>query len=259
MGLTLWPNLVLWVGWRYTTGMTTEAAPIRRRKLSDEVQDRVLAIIQDGSLSPGDLLPSERELMTKYRVGRPAIREAMQNLQRMGLVNIRHGERPRVAEPSVEAMVDQMAESMRHLLTHSKASMDHLKEARTTFESQMAKIAAANRTDDDIKALRDVLENQERNISAPPQFLDWDAEFHRVIASTSHNPIFESLSHALFKWLTQFHVSLVHRPGFEDLTLKEHHGILEAIIAQDAELAGKRMEDHLFRASTLYENINLGS
>ncbi|MFV2093086.1 MAG: hypothetical protein ACC634_08375, partial [Hyphomicrobiales bacterium] len=71
----------------------------------------------------------------------------MQNLQRKGLVNIRHGERPRVAEPSMDLMVEQMAQSMRHLLTHSKTSMEHLKEARTTFETQMAVIAATKRDD----------------------------------------------------------------------------------------------------------------
>ena len=90
--------------------MTTEPAPIRRRKLSDDVQERVLALIRSKALRPGDVLPSERELMGSYGVGRPAVREAMQNLQRMGLVDIRHGERPRVAQPSMEAMVGNMAE-----------------------------------------------------------------------------------------------------------------------------------------------------
>ena len=81
-------------------------------------------------MRPGDLLPSERELMQSYAVGRPSIREAMQSLKRMGLIEINHGERPRVAAPSFARMVDSVSETMRHILINSPATLDHLKEAR---------------------------------------------------------------------------------------------------------------------------------
>ena len=64
---------------------------IARRKLSHEVLDRLVAAIESGEYSPGSQLPSERELMTRWGVGRPAIREAMQALQqaKANLRNIR--------------------------------------------------------------------------------------------------------------------------------------------------------------------------
>ena len=62
--------------------------PIVRRKLSDEVLDRLKSMIASGELSPGDEMPSERELMARFQVGRPAVREAMQALAGMGLVAI---------------------------------------------------------------------------------------------------------------------------------------------------------------------------
>ena len=49
---------------------------IVRRKLSDEVFDRLKAMITGGELTPGDAMPSERDLMERFGVGRPAIREA---------------------------------------------------------------------------------------------------------------------------------------------------------------------------------------
>ena len=58
---------------------------IVRRKLSDEVFDRLKAFIAWGELQPGDEMPSERDLMEQFGVGRPAIREAMQQLSNMGL------------------------------------------------------------------------------------------------------------------------------------------------------------------------------
>src|SRR5262249_33024783 len=105
----------------------SEVFPIQRRKLADSVQERLLSMIRSGDLAPGDPLPSEREFMASFAVGRPAIREALQNLQRMGLVEIRHGERARVAVPSFGRVVDQMSETMRHLLTHSSTGLEHLK------------------------------------------------------------------------------------------------------------------------------------
>ena len=76
-----------------------DTAPIPRRKLYQEVVDRLMQRIQGGEIRPGDQLPPERELMDYYGVGRPAIREALQALERSGIVEISHGERARVVSP----------------------------------------------------------------------------------------------------------------------------------------------------------------
>ncbi len=60
--------------------MLPASEPIPRRKLSDEVFDRLKRMIMSGEARPGQTLPSERELMDRFGVGRPAIREAMQAL-----------------------------------------------------------------------------------------------------------------------------------------------------------------------------------
>ncbi len=233
--------------------MADHNAPIKRRKLSDEVQERLLALIRSQNLKPGALLPSERELMAEYQVGRPAIREAMQNLHRLGLIEIKHGERPRISEPSLRALVEPMALGMHHLLTHSASTMDHLKEARVLFEVQMVRIAADKRTDTDLQALEDVLTAQAQLRSHSAGFLRHDGLFHSRIAAIGGNPLFASISSAMFDWLAQFHVELVRKPGLEQLTLDEHRAILDAIEAQDADAAEKAMSDHLTRANKLYQ------
>jgi len=101
----------------------TEAAPgpaatfgedkIVRRKLSDEVFDRLRAMITSGDLAPGDRMPSERDLMQRFGVGRPAVREALQSMQSMGLISISHGGRSRVnalSPGTVLEPVDEVAE-----------------------------------------------------------------------------------------------------------------------------------------------------
>ena len=119
-----------------------DSEPIRRRKLSHEILDRLLARITQGELAAGDHLPSERDLMSQYGVGRPAVREALQALERMGFITITHGERARIVAPTARTMIDQVALSARHLLATSATSLEQLKEARVFFEAGMVRIAA---------------------------------------------------------------------------------------------------------------------
>lgn len=234
------------------------AAPrIRKRKLSEEVRSRLLELIRSGEIGLGEPLPSERELMEALGVGRPAIREAMQSLETIGLIEIRHGERARVAEPSIGRMVDQISETMTHILSHSPASLENLKEARATFEKAIVRIAARRRSETDIARLREVLVEQGLAIGDPAKFRSLDGRFHREIAAIAGNPIFTALIDALFGWLADFHVDLISVPGLERLTLLEHHGILDAIARGDVDGAAAAMADHLLRANELYRQSHL--
>jgi DNA-binding FadR family transcriptional regulator len=229
-----------------------DAIPIRPRKLADDVQERLLRMIQGGKLDPGDLLPSERQLMQTLNVGRPAIREAMQSLHRMGLVDIRHGGRTRVAEPSLGRAIETMGETMHHILARSPTSLEHLKEARAIFEMEMARIAAKKRNLAAIERLQRILDRQTAAKLEPRQFLECDGEFHREIAAVSGNPILSAVAESIFSWLAEFHVDLVRFPGLEELTLAEHQAILDAIALRDPQLAAKAMNHHLMRVNGLY-------
>jgi DNA-binding FadR family transcriptional regulator len=232
--------------------MMTKLVPIQKRKLSDAVRNRLLDGILTGALRPGDMLPSERELMESMGVGRPAIREAMQALEHSGLIEIRHGERARVTEPSVGRMVDQVGETMKRLLTHSPANLENLKDARVTFEVEMARLAAKRHSDQDIARLQQTVEAQESAIGKRELFRKLDGRFHFEIATISGNPIWMALSDALFSWLNEFHVDLVSMPGLEPLTLAEHRGIIAAIQSGSADRAAVAMANHLNRANSLY-------
>lgn len=231
--------------------------PIRKKKLSEEVRSRLLDLIHSGSIGMGEALPSERELMERLGVGRPAIREAMQSLEVIGLIEIRHGERARVAEPSIGRMVDRIGETMKHILSHSPASLENLKEARATFEKEIVRIAARRRSEADLARLEEILVEQGDATGDPVKFRSLDGRFHREIAAIAGNPIFTALIDALFGWLADFHVDLVSVPGLEMLTLREHRGILEAIARSDVEGAATAMADHLLRANELYRQSHL--
>src|SRR5882757_7107583 len=112
---------------------------IIRRKLSDEVFDRLKALITSGELHPGDAMPSERDLMERFGVGRPAIREAMQALSNMGLLTISHGERAKVRQLTAKSIFEQVDAAAQIMLSTSPDSLGHLKQARRFFEREMAR------------------------------------------------------------------------------------------------------------------------
>jgi GntR family transcriptional regulator, sialic acid-inducible nan operon repressor len=228
------------------------ADPAPRRKLSRHVLERLLARINGGEFRPGQLLPSERQLMAAFQVGRPAVREALQGLERMGLVAITHGGGARAVAPTARTMLDQIAGTARHVLATSPGTLQHLKDARLFFETGGARLATAHATAEDVARLRQRVADQEAAGDDFAGFLQADVAFHRAIAEIAGNPIFVAVSEATLGWLAAYHVGLVRKVGRERLTLHEHGQIVDRIAAHDVDGAAAAMLVHLNRAHDLY-------
>jgi DNA-binding FadR family transcriptional regulator len=192
---------------------------IRRRKLSDEILDRLLQLIEQGEVEPGGFLPSERDLMARFGVGRPAIREALQALAAMGIIQIQHGERSRRVSLGPQTVLEQIDRSVRYLLQTSPEFRGHLREARLSFEAGMVRLAAHNAKASDITSLRAALERQRAAAGDAAQFVAADIAFHNAIAAISGNPIYVAVSQALLQWVFELFPRLLRVPGVEDLTL----------------------------------------
>lgn len=226
--------------------------PIIRRKISDEVLDRLKRLITGGELRPGDEMPSERELMTRFQVGRPAIREAMQALAGMGLVAISHGERAKVLQLSAKSIIKQVDVTAKMMLASSKDSLEDLKNARIFFERGMVREAAQKASDEHIARLRACLDLQRASLGDAKAFINADMKLHTRIAEISGNPIYVAVSEALLGWLAEYHTEMLIWTGKENITLSEHEEIIECIARRDADAAEEAMTRHLERSRALY-------
>lgn len=232
--------------------MKPQEDQIVRRKLSDEVFDRLERMITTGELKPGDEMPSERVLMERFGVGRPAIREAMQSLASRGLVAISHGERAKVLQLTARSILQQVDLTAKIMLSQSADTLEHLKNSRIFFERGMVRDAATKATAEDIAELEAILEAQRQALGQADAFMSADMQFHMRIAQLSGNPIFVAVSEAMLAWLRTYHTELLIWTGKEQLTLSEHAEILEKIAAHDADGAEAALLRHLERSRALY-------
>lgn len=232
--------------------MSQPIEQIVRRKLSDEVFDRLERLITSGELKPGDEMPSERVLMERFGVGRPAIREAMQSLANKGLVSISHGERAKVLQLTAKSIFQQVDLTAKIMLSQSADTLEHLKSARIFFERGMAREAAQRTTKEDVAALKDIIARQRASLGHAEEFISADMQFHTRIAQISGNPIFVAVSEAMLAWLKTYHTEMLIWTGKETLTLVEHEEILEQLSAHDADGAEAAVLKHLERSRALY-------
>src|SRR5690242_9703456 len=118
---------------------------VRRRRLYEDVASGLEAMIREEALNPGDPLPSERELTVQFGVGRTAVREALFHLQKMGVIELKSGERAKVTRPTPAVVLEGLAGTARHMLAQPDG-VKQFQDARSFFEIGLARYAAKHAT-----------------------------------------------------------------------------------------------------------------
>jgi DNA-binding FadR family transcriptional regulator len=238
-------------------GIPAAQGAIRRRKLYEEVAGRLEAMIHERRYLPGDQLPSERDLMKQFGVGRPAVREALFSLQKMGLVAVSSGERARVTRPTPKVVVESLSGAARHLLA-APDGIRHFQEARNFFEIGLARHAATHATDADIAELKAALEANRLALDNIHVFEQTDVAFHYVLALIPRNPMFTAIHEAMVAWLTEQRTITLRQPGQKFIAYRAHEAIFNAVAARDPDRAERVIREHLDQVSETYWKIQEG-
>lgn len=159
------------------TGPTFE--PITRETLSSQIRDQLLERIMNGALEPGARVPSERSLSEQFGVARTSVREAMQGLISLGVIE-RRGNRSFVVERLPDVSFDPVDDR--------KEFVRQLFETRRLLELPIIELATQRASDGEREAVR-VLADQFRADMALQEFRALDQEFHSVIARACGNPL----------------------------------------------------------------------
>ncbi len=231
-----------------------DAAIIKPRKLFEEIVDRIAGAIRAAEFSPGDLLPSERDLMQTFGVGRSVVREALFALQRMGLVEVRSGTRARVTVPTPQRLIAELSGTVKILL-NGEGGIQNLQDARSFFEIGLARYAALHATADDLARMERALAANKAAIGKVKAFAETDVVFHYEIAAIRKNPIFPAIHEAFVVWLREQRLTVLSTPKRDEVfhrAYEAHRAILDGIAAHDADRAERAMEAHLAEVAEFY-------
>ena len=217
-----------------------------RGKLADKLYEELLGWVAHGSFEEGSKLPSEDKLALKFGVSRPVVREALSRLRSDGIIVSRHGSGSYVqCRPKKEffdfAPIGGVADLMRCF------------EYRIALEGEAAGLAAARRTDADLKVMRAALLDMDRAMELHIVGADADIKFHNAIAAATRNNLFVSTMTALSEYtFAGMNVArnLSLRASLQRLELvqQEHTAIFDAIEAQDVANARELMRLHISNA-----------
>jgi DNA-binding FadR family transcriptional regulator len=225
-----------------------------RKKLSDEVLTRIEELIRDEVWAVDSYLPSERDLMEMFGVGRPSIREALYALERMGLLRINTGERPKVTRPTPQNMLTSLTATARLLMDQPHGVM-HFEQARLFLEVGVARHVAEFATPAQIGAVSRALEANEVTIPRSRAFAMSDVVFHRVLTESTGNPIFLAMHEALVEWLIAQRQLPTDPEVGNRRAFNDHVALFEAVEQRDPERAGQVMRLHLEHAWSRFGTV----
>lgn len=221
-------------------------SPAGPTKLYQAIIGELEAEIRSGRFKPGERLPPERSLVERFGVSRLTVREAMIGMEIMGLVEARRGSGVYVTARPAETMPAETLDIGAFELT----------EARRLVEGESAALAAVAGGEEDVAALRTILQQMIRENERELTDEIADRSFHLRIAEATHNQAMLLVVQTL--WDVRHRSPLCSemlgrsRGAGVKPRIDDHRAILDAIAARDATRARRAMRDHLGR---VIENI----
>jgi GntR family transcriptional regulator, transcriptional repressor for pyruvate dehydrogenase complex len=218
-----------------------------RRSQTDVVVHRVKRMIVEGALGPGDQLPVEKDLALQLGVSRGSLREGVSALSIMGVLETRQGAGTFVTRLDASLLLAPMSFMVD---LQSGTGGEQLHSVRRVLEAEAASRAALLMTPEVLSEASVLLDRFESALSARvidhEAILDWDIEFHRLIATSCGNHVLSALIDAFASRSVRGRLWRAIADDTAELaTLAEHRAIWRALADRSPDGARVRMANHL--------------
>lgn len=238
--------------------------PEPTKRACEVIFEQVRGLIASGELKPGDRLPSERNMMEMFHRSRPTIREALRMLERSGYIRTVAGSNGAIV---MELNNRYLQQTMQDALEIGNISLAEMCEYRMVSEDATVTWAAQRATEEDVAALRDIVEKMEALIDHGDyvSFVDLDPVFHGLLAVAAKNQVSMTMNQTFSKLYREFmkgtmdNLSREARIAMAVKVQTKHREICEAIAAHDVEKARSAMADHLDDCRTDLRDPRAGS
>jgi DNA-binding FadR family transcriptional regulator len=221
-------------------------------KTSEIVFNYIEQKILNGEWKPGDKISTELQLVKDMNVSRMSVREAVEKLVALKLLTKRRGDGTYVNEITTSTNLQNLIP----LLTMGKKSYVEILQIRTALDVLCIDLFMKNWDPKLVKQLEDLHQKFINNGDNNKDILNYDEEFHKIIALGAQNTLLLDLNDILFHTLEFYAKTEYNKINFFQ-RIEEHNKILEAIKNKDSELAKLYMHRHIEGTiSKVKENLN---
>ncbi|MGH3587626.1 MAG: FadR/GntR family transcriptional regulator [Pseudonocardia sp.] len=213
-----------------------------RRPLPDVIAERITATIANGTLRPGERLPSEPTLAKQLNVGRTSLREALRKLSTLGVIEVVRGKGTFVCEPPADDPTTQYVEWS----IKEGFALTELLEARIGLETTAAGLACTRATDHELAELHRLrLAHDEAHEQDLDALVRTDEELHEAIMLASHNVVLLGMYKPFVPEMIEFRRRTLSLPRAAQRS-DDHHYIVESIARRDPVAARQAVAQHLW-------------
>jgi len=234
--------------------MVQQFIPIKPRRVSEEIVNQLKDMIFEGKLMPGEKLPPERELAKTLNVSRVSLREALNTLQGMGLLEIQQGNRTFVRPITTLSIHDPLAAFSKN----DPSNILKLLEIRKYLEIGTASLAAERATSDEIQQLDKLLKEMEEDLKRNRLGAKSDFDFHSAIARATHNEAYLHIMQTVYDLLQEplriAYGDIFRKKDERKKLLLQHQNMFNAIRDHDPDRASKEALVHLCFALETWES-----
>jgi len=225
---------------------------LKQNQIYEKIANQILEAIFRGDLKPGDKLQSENELSKTFGVSRVTIREALQFLKQLGVIEVRQGAKGGAYVKKID--LDNVASQMQQVLQISNIPLSQLSEVRAILEeliiTQMLKSGVddvyINKMEQTIVEAEKYLKenNQKKRLAA-------NIKFHTIIAEMTENSLIILMHKITLNMLYGFFLQVKPSDSMAKKTIQQHKQIVKAFKEKDFQQASEICAKHIQQVSEL--------
>jgi GntR family transcriptional repressor for pyruvate dehydrogenase complex len=219
--------------------MSIEFPALVTESLAKQIAEKLGSAIIEGRLKVDERLPTEEELARRFGVSRPTIREALKRLAAQKLIHSRRGPSGGtfVNRLSLDEVGSTLATYSTLLVSMGEFDLREITQARSELEQVCCRLAAANRTEEQLRAMRTELAAQRSSRITDVEFCASDIRFHRALVDASGNKFLQFLMYAVIEALQPAANLIAYRFRKRRTIIKYHQAIIAGLEARDAAAA----------------------
>jgi GntR family transcriptional repressor for pyruvate dehydrogenase complex len=214
---------------------------LKKSALSENIVDKLLSLIRERELHPGDKLPAERDLALQLHVSRPSLREALRALAIMNVIEIRQGDGTYITslEPNL------LMAHLDFVFALTDTTFLELFAARRILEPGIAALAAIHITSEELAALECCYARSLEDVDDLERFVEADLELHEIIAKAAKNTILQRFMTSVSQLGKVSRQRTVELPGIPEQSVRDHRAIINALQQRNPAAASQAMLLHL--------------